>query len=68
MMRSACGSSVPITTRLGRRKSSIAEPSRRNSGLETTAKWPFPPVPSRTMLEISWPVPIGTVLLVTITL
>ena len=32
--------SAPITTRSGRMKSSIAEPSRRNSGLEATSNWP----------------------------
>ena len=35
--RLARSSSVPTTMRSGRLKSSIAAPSRRNSGLETTA-------------------------------
>ena len=58
-----------MTTRSGCMKSSIAEPSRRNSGLLTTAKLVrCRRVPSRTICSIIWPVPIGTVLLVTITL
>ena len=35
MSASTCGSSVPITTRSGFRKSSTAAPSFRNSGFET---------------------------------
>ena len=37
MVCSTLGSSVPMTTRSGFRKSSTAVPSFRNSGLETTA-------------------------------
>src|SRR2546428_1903823 len=37
-MASACRLLPPRTTRSGRMKSSTAEPSRRNSGLETTSK------------------------------
>jgi hypothetical protein len=49
-------------------KSAIAEPSRRNSGLETTEKG-WAPLPRSVMIfSISWPVPIGTVDLVTTTL
>ena len=68
MMAIACGSRAPITTRSGFMKSSIAEPSRRNSGLETTENGTLPPVLSRTIPSISLPVPIGTVDLVTTTL
>ena len=32
----AAWSSLPMTTRSGLRKSAMAEPSRRNSGLDTT--------------------------------
>ena len=35
---SARSSSAPMTTRSGRMKSSMAEPSRRNSGLQATSK------------------------------
>ncbi len=38
MVASTAGSSVPITTRSGRRKSSTAAPSFRNSGFETIAR------------------------------
>src|SRR3972149_6010230 len=38
MTASTLGSSVPITTRSGFRKSSTAVPSFRNSGFDTTAK------------------------------
>ena len=41
MTISTAGSSVPITTRSGLRKSSTAVPSFRNSGFETTAKGCF---------------------------
>ncbi len=67
MISSARGSRQPMTTRSGRMKSSIAEPSRRNSGLLTTAKG-WSPARRATISSIIWPVPIGTVLLVTITL
>ena len=52
-----------MTTRSGFMKSSMAEPSRRNSGLETTdAWWPLPEA-SR-ISSMRRPVPIGTVDLV----
>ena len=57
---------VPTTTRSGRLKSSIAAPSRRNSGLDTTTT----SASGRTRLKIasiSSPVPTGTVDLVTMT-
>ncbi len=57
-----------MTTRSGFMKSSMAEPSRRNSGLETTANLCLLPAPSRTMDSIILPVPMGTVLLVTMIL
>ncbi len=68
MMATAWGSRAPITTRSGRMKSSIAEPSRRNSGFETTEKGSSLPVRLRMIRSMSWPVPIGTVDLVTTTL
>src|SRR5215217_3296220 len=57
----ASRSREPITLRCGLIKSAIADPSRRNSGQETTAKsigfgWAF-----LTMLATQSPVPIGTV-------
>ncbi len=67
IMSWARGSSVPITTRSGRMKSSMAAPSRRNSGFETTAK-SASGRSSLTMRAISSPVPTGTVDLVTISL
>ena len=64
-MPAARSSRVPITTRSGCMKSSIADPSRRNSGLLTTAKvCLLLPAPSRRIASIMRPVPIGTVLLV----
>ena len=68
MSSAARWSVVPMTTRSGCMKSSMAEPSRRNSGLLTTAKWCLLPARSRTMASIILPVPMGTVLLVTMTL
>ena len=62
----ARASSVPTTTRSGRLKSSIAEPSRRNSGLETTATSSSGLI-SRMRRSTSSPVPTGTVDLVTTT-
>ena len=59
-------SSMPMTMRSGRLKSSIAAPSRRNSGLETTAKSASGRV-SRMIRSTSSPVPTGTVDLVTTT-
>ncbi len=63
-----CWLGAPMTMRSGRSVSSMAEPSRRNSGLETTSNW----------IGISWwrvitsrtssPVPTGTVDLFTTTL
>jgi hypothetical protein len=62
----ARGSVVPITTRSGFLKSSIAAPSRRNSGLDTTANWASG-LRARMMRSISSPVPTGTVDFVTTT-
>ena len=58
--------SVPMTTRSGRMKSSIAAPSRRNSGFEQTSKSASGRAP-RMIRSTSRPVPTGTVDLVTIT-
>ena len=63
----ARSSSVPMTMRSGRLKSPMAAPSRRNSGLETTAKSASGRA-SAMMRATSSPVPTGTVDLVTITL
>jgi hypothetical protein len=57
---------VPMTTLSGRMKSSMAEPSRRNSGLETTSKSASGRV-SAMIRSTSRPVPTGTVDLVTTT-
>jgi len=57
---------VPITTRAGRLKSSIAAPSRKNSGFDTTAK-SASGRSSRMMRSTSSPVPTGTVDLLTTT-
>ena len=57
-----------MTTRSGRRKSSIAEPSRRNSGLRDDGELVPPPFALAMICSIIWPVPIGTVDLVTMTL
>ena len=62
----ARSSSTPMTMRSGRLKSSIAAPSRRNSGLETTAKSASGRA-SRMMRSTSSPVPTGTVDFVTTT-
>ncbi len=67
-MAADCSSSVPRTTRLGRMKSSIAEPSRRNSGLEATLNGWSPLRCSSMTSRTIFPVPAGTVLLVTTTL
>jgi hypothetical protein len=56
----ARSSSTPITTRSGWRKSRMATPSRRNSGLDATEKLPR----RRTVAMIfstASPVPTGTV-------
>jgi hypothetical protein len=58
--------SVPTTTRSGRLKSPMAAPSRRNSGLETTANF-APGLVLRMISSTSSPVPTGTVDLVTTT-
>ena len=55
-----------MTTRSGRMKSPIAEPSRRNSGFDTMSKSALGLV-SRMMRSTSRPVPTGTVDLVTTT-
>ena len=62
----ASGSVPPSTTRSGWRKSSTAEPSRRNSGLLTTRKRAPEPLLARSSAgSIQSPVPIGMVLLLT---
>ena len=58
--------SAPITTRSGRMKSWIAEPSRRNSGFEATSNRTFGQT-RRRIAATSRPVPTGTVDLVTTT-
>jgi hypothetical protein len=55
-----------MTIRSGRMKSLIAEPSRKNSGFDTTSKVPSGRCVLR-MRSISSPVPTGTVDLVTTT-
>ena len=66
----AFGSSVPMTIRSGRIKSSTAAPSFKNSGLETTLKcistFLFFNSSATAALTLS-PVPMGTVDLSTIT-
>jgi hypothetical protein len=59
----AAGSSAPTTMRSGLRKSWMAEPSRRNSGLDTTATSSRPSTSSTTRVD-----PTGTVDLLTTTL
>ena len=63
MTASTFGSSVPITTRSGFRKSSTAVPSFRNSGFETTAKGCV--VRAATAWRTLAAVPTGTVDLLT---
>jgi len=58
----------PITTRSGRRKSSTANPSRRNSGFETTSNSKSGPACFRISARTFSLVPTGTVDLSTITL
>ena len=58
--------SMPTTTRSGRMKSSIAEPSRRNSGLEATSNRQSGRA-ARSSAATLRPVPTGTVDLVTTT-
>ena len=65
MMSTARWLVAPITTRSGFMKSSIAAPSFRNSGLETTSKGCR--VAAATACLMRSAVPIGTVLLATIT-
>ena len=67
MISIARASEAPITIRSGWRKSLTADPSRRNSGLETMEKSTCPFFP-RMISEIIFPVPVGTVDLVTTTL
>ena len=57
--------SLPITTRSGLIKSLIAEPSRKNSGLETTSKFSLL-IFFKMIFLTSFVVPTGTVDLVTI--
>ena len=65
MIRAARSESAPITTRFGLRKSSIAAPSFRNSGFETTSKgwWVVSASAAATCLAV----PTGTVDLSTTT-
>ena len=63
MTISTAGSSVPITTRSGLRKSSTAVPSFRNSGFETTAKGCFVSDDTTSLTRAA--VPTGTVDLLT---
>ena len=68
----ASASSAPITTRSGRRKSSTALPSRRNSGFDATEQrtslWPAAAAASVMIRRTRSAVFTGTVLLVTTTL
>jgi hypothetical protein len=66
MIRRAASSSTPITTRSGCLKSSIAAPSRRNSGLQATANESGGAHSAR-MRPISSQAPIGEVDLLTTT-
>ena len=66
MTSRARSSSVPTSTRSGCMKSWMAEPSRRNSGLEQTANSPSGRA-ARRRRSISRLVPTGTVDLVTMT-
>ena len=66
MISAARASSAPITTRSGFRKSSIAAPCLRNSGLLTTLNGCV--VSRRMMSRTRAAVPTGTVLLSTMTL
>ena len=68
MIAAACSLSEPMTTLLGRMKSSMADPSRRNSGFETTSKVLAVPADCSIIFLILAPVPMGTVLLVAMTL
>ncbi len=65
MSSAVSGSSVPITTRSGRRKSSIAAPSFRNSGFDTTPT-AYSVAAAIASLTLRF-VPTGTVLLSTTT-
>ena len=56
---------APMTMRSGRMKSSMAAPSLRNSGLETTSMGALPLPESSACMRCA--VPTGTVLLLTIT-
>ena len=66
MTARACSSSTPTTMRSGCLKSSIAAPSRRNSGLDTTENRASGRS-LRISASTSSPVPTGTVDLVTTT-
>jgi hypothetical protein len=66
MAASARSLSQPITTRSGRMKSVIAEPSRRNSGLAATSNPPCGRVRHKISATFR-PVPTGTVDFVTTT-
>jgi hypothetical protein len=66
MMSRARSALTPMTTRSGRMKSLIADPSRRNSGFEATSNSASGRA-SRMILVTSAPVPTGTVDLVTTT-
>ncbi len=68
MIAMARSDDAPMTTRFGRMKSSTADPSRRNSGFETTSKATGAAWRARMISATRSPVPTGTVLLVTITL
>ena len=66
MTACARSDSAPTTTRSGRMKSPIAEPSRKNSGFETMSN-DASGRRSRMIRAISRPVPTGTVDLVATT-
>ena len=62
----ARSASQPMTKRSGRMKSSIAAPSRKNSGFDTTSKAASGRAPQMVSATLR-PVPTGTVDLVTTT-
>ena len=66
MTRRARSFSRPMTMRSGCLKSAIAAPSRRNSGLDTTANRSLD-LCSAMICSTSSPAPIGTVDLITMT-
>ena len=59
---------APMTMRSGTSVSVMAEPSRRNSGLETTSKSTARRLLVSMVSRTKSPVPTGTVLLLTMTL